>query len=49
MKRCARDRRPYARKMAGLMKKRDELENFFKEPQNARLNERSNVLEFLDR
>jgi len=33
--------------MAGLMKERDELENFFKEPQNARLNERSTFLNSL--
>jgi len=33
--------------MAGLMAQRDELENFFKEPQNARLNERSTFLNSL--
>ncbi len=33
--------------MAGLMVQRDELENFFKEPQNARLNERSTFLNSL--
>jgi len=33
--------------MAGLMSQRDELESFFKEPQNARLNERSTFLNSL--
>jgi type IV pilus assembly protein PilN len=33
--------------MAGLMVQRDELESFFKEPQNARLNERSTFLNSL--
>src|SRR5258708_40339115 len=33
--------------MAGLVAQRDELENFFKEPQNARLNERSTFLNSL--
>lgn len=33
--------------MAGLTAQRDELENFFKEPQNARLNERSTFLNSL--
>jgi type IV pilus assembly protein PilN len=33
--------------MAGLMVQRDELEGFFKEPQNARLNERSTFLNSL--
>jgi type IV pilus assembly protein PilN len=33
--------------MAALMAQRDELENFFKEPQNARLNERSTFLNSL--
>src|SRR5438270_8077381 len=33
--------------MAALMTQRDELESFFKEPQNARLNERSTFLNSL--
>src|SRR6266849_397122 len=33
--------------MVGLMRQRDELENFFKEEQNARLNERSTFLNSL--
>jgi len=33
--------------MVGLMRQRDELENFFKEDQNARLNERSTFLNSL--
>jgi type IV pilus assembly protein PilN len=33
--------------MVGLIAQRDELENFFKEPQNARLNERSTFLNSL--
>src|SRR6266436_8805501 len=33
--------------MAGLMAQRDELESFFKEPQNARLNDRSTFLNSL--
>src|SRR6267143_2723827 len=33
--------------MVGLMQERDELENFFKEEQNARLNERSTFLNCL--
>ncbi len=35
------------REMVGLMQERDELENFFKEEQNARLNERSTFLNSL--
>jgi type IV pilus assembly protein PilN len=35
------------REMVGLMRERDELENFFKEEQNARLNERSTFLNSL--
>jgi type IV pilus assembly protein PilN len=35
------------REMVGLMRQRDELENFFKEEQNARLNERSTFLNSL--
>jgi type IV pilus assembly protein PilN len=35
------------REMVGLMRQRDELENFFREEQNARLNERSTFLNSL--